>query len=309
MKFQISGVSRKLVALTTALTLGCCSVSPLYAGHDPFPGKSKGGKSGGKHSGPSLPVVPLPGLPVPSVKHLPGVPLPVPGLPVPSVKHLPAVPLPVPGVVPVPVPVPVVRHRPPVVVHGPAPVYRPGPPPPHYHNRHWVRRHEPFRPRYYGRYYPILPAAAFSFFIGGAAFYYSSGLYYRPRGSGYIVVSAPIGARIHTLPDRCSYFDYRGDRCYACDDVFYRQEGPEYVVIERPTRWDDVVQIGDYVRVTTNALNIRSGPGTNFYVIGQVSSGDVVEVNGMENGWFYIQFDNGTFGWVMQQYTIPYEVR
>lgn len=196
---------------------------------------------------------------------------------------------------------PHVKYRPPQEVHWK-----------HYSNRYEYRehsykyKHRP--PKHYGRVYRSLPHNAFSFYLGGTTFFYYSGLYYRHGRDGYVVVTAPVGARVHVLPDTCSYFYYNGDRCYACDDVFYREVGREYVVIERPPRFNVIVEQGDLVRITTDALNVRSGPGTQYRVTARLSRGDVVEVGAIESGWYYVRFGNDSYGWIMQRYTNPYDV-
>lgn len=174
------------------------------------------------------------------------------------------------------------------------------------HRKEKYRRYHP--PKYYGRVYRSLPSNVFSFYIGGTSFFYYSGIYYRQGAGGYVVVEAPIGARVRTLPSGCSYFYYNGDRCYACDDVFYREVGPDYVVIERPPRFARIVGVGDEVIITADSLNVRSGPGKQYRVTSQFYRGDIVEVKAIENGWYYVRFANRTYGWIMQEYTNPYEV-
>ncbi|MCE7989353.1 MAG: SH3 domain-containing protein, partial [Caldilinea sp. CFX5] len=52
--------------------------------------------------------------------------------------------------------------------------------------------------------------------------------------------------------------------------------------------------------VTTNALNIRSGPGTNYERLGSLSNGDQVVVIGQYNncGWLNVQTRDEVTGWV-----------
>lgn len=49
--------------------------------------------------------------------------------------------------------------------------------------------------------------------------------------------------------------------------------------------------------VTTSALNIRSGPGTDYGVITKVYKGDKLEVLESSNGWYKIKLSNGKIGW------------
>lgn len=52
--------------------------------------------------------------------------------------------------------------------------------------------------------------------------------------------------------------------------------------------------------VTVNRLNVRTGPGTVYRVIGQVELDQTLEINGVNSGWWRINFPHasGDFGWV-----------
>ena len=52
--------------------------------------------------------------------------------------------------------------------------------------------------------------------------------------------------------------------------------------------------------VTANRLNVRSGPGTVYPVVGQVELGQTVDINGTNVGWWRINYLHslGDFGWV-----------
>lgn len=57
--------------------------------------------------------------------------------------------------------------------------------------------------------------------------------------------------------------------------------------------------------VTAYALNVRTGPGTNFPVIAKLRTNDVVPLTGYRNGngsWVQIVLPNGTTGWVSATY-------
>ena len=54
--------------------------------------------------------------------------------------------------------------------------------------------------------------------------------------------------------------------------------------------------------VTTDVLNVRSGAGTNYSIIGKVYKGNSLEVLGSSNGWYNIKLSNGKTGWVSGDY-------
>jgi hypothetical protein len=167
--------------------------------------------------------------------------------------------------------------------------------------RHYYRPH--------GGYYPSIPAGFVSLNLAGGLFYYHMGTYYRPAENGYVVVRAPFGARIRALPEGCSPL-YIGDRRYfVCDEVYYQPDGEEYVVIERPARPDYRVEVGDEVRIGADFLNLRSGPGQQHRVVGQLYRGDVVEVCAIEGDWYSIVLANGVYGWIKGEFATLYRAR
>lgn len=56
------------------------------------------------------------------------------------------------------------------------------------------------------------------------------------------------------------------------------------------------------VRITASALNVRSGAGTNYRILGSLSNGKVVSYSGESNGWLKISY-NGSTGWISKKYT------
>ena len=59
------------------------------------------------------------------------------------------------------------------------------------------------------------------------------------------------------------------------------------------------------VVVSAAELNMRSGPGLDRAVTGQVRKGDVLSVIDSIPDWFYVREPNGRYGWVMDRYTRP----
>lgn len=54
--------------------------------------------------------------------------------------------------------------------------------------------------------------------------------------------------------------------------------------------------------VTGDSVNIRSGPGTNYYRCGNLNKGDKVKVVGSQFGWSRIVPPAGSFSWISKQY-------
>ncbi|WP_052356575.1 C40 family peptidase [[Clostridium] dakarense] len=60
--------------------------------------------------------------------------------------------------------------------------------------------------------------------------------------------------------------------------------------------------VSGYGTVTTSTLNVRSGAGTSYSVIGKVNKGDRVELLASKNGWYKIKLSNGSTGWASADY-------
>lgn len=55
-------------------------------------------------------------------------------------------------------------------------------------------------------------------------------------------------------------------------------------------------------RVTDGNVNIRSGPGTNYYACGQLNAGDLVKVIASKYSWSHIVPPSGSFSWISKRY-------
>ena len=58
----------------------------------------------------------------------------------------------------------------------------------------------------------------------------------------------------------------------------------------------------DYAVIDTNTLNVRSGAGTSYDKVGTASRGEEYLILNESGGWYQIQFDKKTQGWVTGQY-------
>jgi hypothetical protein len=155
------------------------------------------------------------------------------------------------------------------------------------------------------------PYGAFTFMFGGAPFFYYSGTYYRHTDAGYVVVEAPIGARIRVLPNDCTSIFTEGVRYYVCHDIYYQEAGDEFVVVEGPPAGYPLpeAEIGEAVVVTADSLNLRSGPDRSYRVLSLLYRDEVVEVSGKEREWYYVRTNRGSYGWIMKDHARLYRPR
>lgn len=120
------------------------------------------------------------------------------------------------------------------------------------------------------------------------------GVFYHRRGAVFVIVRPPFGIVVPLPPPGFVPFLIGGITYYYYGDVFYRRVPSGYVVVEAP-----------HVLVKAYILNVRSGPGMQHPVIGEVYEGDGLVIYGYAQGWLYVQLPDESYGWVLQKFTEP----
>jgi hypothetical protein len=99
----------------------------------------------------------------------------------------------------------------------------------------------------HGRYYPAvgtvrgsLPDGYRPYFRGGSRYYFSGGIWYAPRGPGFVVVVPPPGLVISVLPPYYSTVWLGGVPYYYADNVYYAWQPDQsgYAVVDPPDNAD-----------------------------------------------------------------------
>lgn len=118
------------------------------------------------------------------------------------------------------------RHGP-AAAHGPAPAHQ------HYdarfsHNHAYLDR---------GYVVGALPRDRLVVNHGHDRFFYSGGIWYAPRGAGFVVVGPPIGVFIPVLPPYYSTVWFGGVPYYYANDTYYMWNAPDngYEVVAPPS--------------------------------------------------------------------------
>ena len=116
-------------------------------------------------------------------------------------------------------------------------------------------------------------------------YYYDQGVYYEPKsdGEGYVVVEAPVGAAVSSLPEGAEKVSVEGETYYYYGGTFYQKDGDKYVVVppmagtivEKLPEGGKEVKVGDmtYVKV-----------GDVYYQPTEVNGREVWEVAKVEEG-------------------------
>ncbi|WP_226647114.1 DUF6515 family protein [Microbulbifer variabilis] len=83
---------------------------------------------------------------------------------------------------------------------------------------------------------PVLPTNHVRVAVGGRPYYYHGGYFYRHSPRGYVVVSAPLGASVVTLPARAMPVQIGGVTYYQYADAYYQwiPASRTYVVVAPP---------------------------------------------------------------------------
>jgi hypothetical protein len=70
----------------------------------------------------------------------------------------------------------------------------------------------------------------------GGHYFYSGGVWYRPYGSGFVVIGAPFGAFVPVLPPFYTTLWWGGVPYYYANDTYYTYSGPDqgYEVVAPP---------------------------------------------------------------------------
>jgi hypothetical protein len=99
----------------------------------------------------------------------------------------------------------------------------------------------------HGRYYPqvgtvrpSLPDGYRPYYRGGDRYYFSGGIWYAPRGPGFVVIAPPPGLVISVLPPYYSTVWLGGVPYYYADNVYYTWQPDQngYAVADPPPNAD-----------------------------------------------------------------------
>lgn len=127
-----------------------------------------------------------------------------------------------------------------------APALRPGPGParPAFDGRGQVLDSRFNHGRYYppvGTVRPALPDNYRPYYRGSERYYFNGGIWYAPRGPGFVVVRPPSGLVISVLPPFYSTVWFGGVPYYYADNVYYTWQPDQngYAVVDPPPDLDN----------------------------------------------------------------------
>ncbi|MDJ0656502.1 MAG: DUF6515 family protein [Xanthomonadales bacterium] len=108
------------------------------------------------------------------------------------------------------------------------------------------------RPVYHPPGYRIarLPRRHVTIHVHNRPYFYDHGVFYRPfHSGGYVVVGAPLGARVRHLPPGYVSFWLGSHRYFYANFTYYLWDGPsrQYVVVEAPEQAESTVARADQI--------------------------------------------------------------
>lgn len=98
-----------------------------------------------------------------------------------------------------------------------------------------------------GHRYAALPRTHLRLVLGNTVYFYFDGIYATPRFGAYVVVGAPIGARVRYLPAGYVSFFLGPRRYFFVNSTYYLWDdrATEYVVVDKPPSADDALAATD----------------------------------------------------------------
>ena len=85
-----------------------------------------------------------------------------------------------------------------------------------------------------GQFIGALPRDHRVVVYGGARYYFSGGVWYRPQGPRFVVVMPPIGLFVPLLPPYYATIWVGGVPYYYANEIYYAHRGGGYVIVEPP---------------------------------------------------------------------------
>ena len=144
-----------------------------------------------------------------------------------------------------------------------------------YHDRGGPQRAEHYDARYsHNHYYANrgafvrgVPGSAYIVARGGGRYYYSGGVWYAPRGGGFVVIGAPIGVFVPLLPPFYTTLWVGGLPYYYANDTYYVWSADQngYEVVDPPTE--------------QSATTTQPPPSDDLYIYPQSGQSDEQQAN------------------------------
>ena len=155
--------------------------------------------------------------------------------------------------------------------------------PSHMHHHHGPHPHPHPHPHVIGHIVTVLAVTAIVVTVVNAnnqkqQYQYDNGTYYQESQQDgqttYVVVAAPIGAKVPTLPDDNTPITYNSKTYYYYASTFYLADGTDYVVVQPPVGAVVPYAPDDAEKKTVNGIDYSVYGG--IYYQAKSENGDIV---------------------------------
>ncbi|MCI5132620.1 MAG: SH3 domain-containing protein, partial [Candidatus Electrothrix sp. EH2] len=102
-----------------------------------------------------------------------------------------------------------------------------------------------------------------------------------------------------------SFYLVDGVRYCTYEGQYYLPVSGGYRVVPDPRYTVSQPLLSNQVTVTSDRLNVRSGPGLQYYTAGIVYRGDILQVLRRNVDWLYVRLPDNNRGWIMRRFTEP----
>ena len=128
-----------------------------------------------------------------------------------------------------------------------------------------------------------MAATAIIVSVNNAQYHYDQGVWYQPQSNGYVVVSAPVGGTVTTVPSGTQTVVVNNTTNYYYGGSYYEKDSKGYTVVAPPAgavvdnlpEGGTEVKIGDqtYVKIGETYYSPVQVDGKNKYEVVQVEEG------------------------------------
>ena len=103
--------------------------------------------------------------------------------------------------------------------------------------------------------------------LSNIIYYYDGSVYYRQGHHEYVLVTAPIGAIVSTLPVGYSTIIINGTKYHTYDNVYYLKQPSGYVVVPAPTLTTPTLPVPTTTNDETYVVNVPNANGSYTPVV------------------------------------------
>lgn len=121
-----------------------------------------------------------------------------------------------------------------------------------------------------------------------------------PAGNAKVIGLLSNGDKVVAFQEKYGWIQtyYGGEAAWIAKHHLIRTSSGSEVNNSTNTSDTSVQTASGEITVTARSVNIRSGPGTNYAIIGGTQAGDTYNIVKTSDKWYQINLGNGSTGWI-----------